>query len=475
MKEARAHILPPFVGARGAGSQAFTCLVRQPLLLLAALLVGTFYASPGWAQTQAGEDTPSRPLFREFTGLNGHTVNFRPQLYQPVCRIVRDYHPVSWDLKDDTSTLPEWPFAKNRVSWEKIYRSWHEAGLKISVCLMFDEIKANAWKDMARDAEAYARSFAENFGPGGRWPYVEWVELGNEPGLYEDPAYRTIFQAMTKGIREGNPRLKIVTCNVEAGPSDRYWKGADLFKDLGTAYDVLQIHRYAIAEQWPVWRRTYPENPAVPYLSSIRDLLHWRDRHAPGKPVWVSEFGWDASTQTPDPKGEWAKWVDSSDEEQAMWIVRSYFLFAEMGVDKAFVFFFNDEDEPKLHAASGLTRNYAPKPAYHAVAWMLRSLENYRFSRVIRQSLEEGYVYEFVPEKKGEPRIWALWHATRDGHPLALEPELKGYTILRQERMPLTPQTEPVSLAAHGKLQTGVQPVLLWLAPASPSSAHAGK
>lgn len=428
--------------------------------LLRSLLLG-FFLLP----TSARAEAPTRPFFREFVGLNGHTVNFKPGLYQPVCRIVRDYHPVEWDLKDDTSVLPEWPFAKNRVSWEKIYRSWHEAGLKISVCLMFDNFKAGAWKNLPRDAEAYARSFAENFGPGGRWPYVEWVELGNEPGLYDDATYRQLVEAMSRGIRAGNPKLKIVTCNVEAGPSDRYWKGAGVFADLGKSYDVLQIHRYAIAEQWPVWRRTYPENPNVPYLSAIQELLHWRNQHAPGKPVWVTEFGWDASTKTPDPKGEWAKWQDSTDEEQARWIVRSFFLFSGMGVEKAFVYFFNDDDEPKLHAASGLTRRYQPKPAYHAVAWMLNRLENYRFSRVIQQSLDAGYVYEFTTEQPADPVIWAVWHPVKEGHSLSLP--LNGRTVQKAERMPLAADETPAAEgpAQDNSITVGERPVLLWLSP----------
>ena len=405
------------------------------------------------------------PLFRDFVGLNGHTVQFKPDLYQPVCRLVRDYHPVEWDLAEDTSVLPEWPFAKNRVSWEQVYGSWHQKGLRISACLMIDEM-SRTWKDPVKDSRAYAKAFAQNFGPGGKWPFVEWVEIGNEPGLYEDAAYQAVFRAMAEGIREGNPKMKIVTCNVEAENSDRYWKGAKLFKDTPELFDAVQIHRYAIAEQWPVWRRSYPENPAVPFLSSIRDLVKWRDNNAPGKEVWVSEFGWDASSQTPDPKGDWAKWVDSTDEEQARWNVRSFFLFAEMGIAKSFLYFFNDSDEPKLHAASGLTRNFQPKPAYHAVAWMLRNLEDYRFSKVIKASLEDGYVYEFTPEKPGAPVIQAVWHATKEEFPLTFPSA--GRKFVKAERMPLAAgEAEAVkaeTVAGDLRLTAGERPCLVWLA-----------
>jgi hypothetical protein len=428
---------------------------------LSALAVGLLSAT-GHAQTGAPEPK-LRPIFADFVGLCGHTVNFKPELYSPVCRWVRDYHPVKWDLADDTSVLPEWPFAKNKVSWEQVYGSWHKEGLRISVCFQIDEMQKD-WKDMAKDARAYATSFAENFGPGGKWPYVECVELGNEPGLYDDPSYRAIFEAMARGVREGNPKLKIATCNIETGKSERYWKGTDCLTGFEELYDVIRIHRYAIAEQWPVWRRTYPEDPKVPFLSHIQDLLDWRDKNAPGKPVWVSEFGWDASSKEPDPKGEWAKWKDSTDEEQAQWMVRSYLLFAEMGVDKAFAYFFNDKDEAKLHHASGITRNYEPKPAYHAIAWMLQSLVGNRFKKVIRKSLDEGYVYEFSPEKTGHYPVWAAWHPTKDGQQMKLKTGNRKF--LRAERMPFTKgDAEPVKYAVEDNTITftaGVRPIFLW-------------
>jgi hypothetical protein len=401
------------------------------------------------------------PPFSEFTGLCGHTVQFRPDLYKPVCTWVRDYHPVSWDLEKDTGVLPEWPFAKNRVSWEQVYGSWHRAGLKTTASLMIDEMHRD-WKDMPRDARAYAKSFAEQFGPGGKYPYVEWVEIGNEPGLYDDASYRVLFEAMARGIREGNPRLKIMPCNTEM-ESDRYWKGVHVLKGMEDLYDGLQIHRYAIAEGWPVWRRSYPEDPSVPWLGAVRKLLDWRDSHAKGKPVWVTEFGWDSSTQQPDPKGEWAKWKGSTDSEQARWIVRAFFIFARMGVDKAFVYFFNDDDKPQLHACSGLTRNFKPKPAWHAVAWMLKSLGRHRFHRALRESMTEGYVYEFAPDTPGGDPVFAVWHPTRESVELSVS--LPGHTLMDTSVMPLSSSPGPaVTVTEKDGVFTfagGENPVLL--------------
>ncbi len=411
--------------------------------------------------TSVFAQAPARPLFREFVGLCGHTVQFKPELYQPVCRVVRDYHPVKWDLAKDTSVMPEWPFAKNRVSWEKVYRSWHDKGLSISVCLQFDDMKAEDWKDIERDARAYAKGFAEHFGPGGKYPFVDTVEIGNEPGHIDDATYLRIFKAMAAGIREGNPKLKIATCNTEAGGSDRYWKGADIFTPHLPMIDVLRIHRYAIKDGWPTWKRSYPEDSTVPYLSKIQDMIDWRDKHAQGREMWVSEFGWDCSTQKPDPKGDMAKFITCTDDEQAMWLVRSYLLFAEMGIDKAFVYFFNDEDKPAFHACSGITRNFQPKPSYHAIAWMLKHLADYRFSKAILKSEKDGYLFEFTPEKADAPKILAAWHATRENVSL----DLQGAAILRSEIMPLSAgnAVEPQLKTNDTTVIAGTLPILLWL------------
>ena len=401
------------------------------------------------------------PLFRDFVGLCGHTVQFNPELYQPVCRVVRDYHPVKWDLGKDTSVMPEWPFAKNRVSWEKVYRAWHDKGLSISVCLQFDDMKAEDWKDIEHDAHAYAKGFAEHFGPGGKYPFVATVEIGNEPGHIDDATYLRIFRAMASGIREGNAKLKIATCNTEAGGSDRYWKGANIFTPQLAMVDVLRIHRYAIKDGWPTWRRSYPEDSSVPYLSRIQDMINWRNKHAQGREMWVSEFGWDCSTQKPDPKGDMAKFITCTDEEQAKWLVRSYFLFAEMGIGKAFVYFFNDDDKPSFHACSGITRNYQPKPSYHAIAWMLKHLADYRFSRAIHKSEKDGYLFEFTPEKPDLPKILAAWHATLEHVTL----DLQGATVLNSERMPLS-AGEAMKAEHKGSGATitiDTMPTLLWV------------
>src|SRR4051794_15226655 len=104
-------------------------------------------------------DAPAmkKPLFSEFMGLCSHTIQFKPQVYAPICRAVRDYHPFDWDTGDDTSSTPPFPSARNGVNWREVYGSWRAAGYETDVSIMFDNFPAKSWKNLAGDAQAYGR------------------------------------------------------------------------------------------------------------------------------------------------------------------------------------------------------------------------------------------------------------------------------------------------------------------------------
>src|SRR3712207_4871778 len=90
-----------------------------------------------------------RPLMRDFIGLNGHTVQFKPELYAPVAKLVRDYHPLRWDVGDDTDFTTTFPFARNRVDWSRVYGSWRAHELRVHACIQFDDFAPSAWKNPA--------------------------------------------------------------------------------------------------------------------------------------------------------------------------------------------------------------------------------------------------------------------------------------------------------------------------------------
>lgn len=347
------------------------------------------------------------PLFRDFMGVNGHTVQFRPELYRPVASLARDYHPVEWDLGKDSDFKTLFPSARNGVNWESVYGSWKKAGWHVDVSLMFESLRRDQWKDVARDARAYGEAFAKAFGPSSKLALLESVEIGNEPGKWSDADYRTLFESMARGLRAGDPKLRIVTCALTTGKSHDYAKSVECLRGLEELYDVLNVHSYPELEGWPTWRRSFPEDTALKkFMPDVTNLCRWRDEHARSKPVWVTEFGYDSTTKTPNPNSEFKKWVGVTDEQQAMWLVRSWLLFATLPIDRAYMYFFNDSDQPQVHGSSGLTRNFAPKPSFYAAAHLQKALGNYRFIR--QRKLGEANLAEFETSSAAK-KVWVIW------------------------------------------------------------------
>ena len=409
------------------------------------------------AAATVGAAEKPRPLMRDFIGLCGHTVQFKPDLYAPVTRQVRDYHPVKWDFGDDTSYAVKFPFARNGVDWSSVYGSWKKAGYRAHASLMFDDLEPAAWKDLPRDALAYGQAFGSAFGT-----MLEAVEIGNEPGKYDDATYRKLFEAMARGLRESAPELRIATCAANLGTSGRYSKSVDCLAGIESLYDIVNIHNYAEIEGWPTWKRSYAEDPKINFLKDIRSVLTWRNEYAPEKEVWLTEFGWDATTKERPMTGDFAKWEGSTETQQAQWTVRGFIVLAALGVDRAYLYFFNDDDTPHVHGSSGLTRNFVPKPAFHAVAHLQRSLGDFRFVKTLRED-GTGHIYEF--ENAAQQRVLVAWKP--DFPAAALTLELGKKKVVKAERMPLSAGAvvnAPFEMKGDTVvIEASESPVYLWL------------
>jgi hypothetical protein len=399
--------------------------------------------------------THAAPVFRDFMGINGHTIQFKPELYKPVVELVRDYHPVEWDLGKNSDFATKFPLARNGVDWERVYGSWKKEGLRVDVCLMFESLAREKWKDVPADAHAYGEAFARAFGPSSPRALVETVEIGNEPGKWSDADYRAMFENMARGLRAGDPKLRIVTCALTTGKSHAFAKSVECVAGLEDLIDVLNVHSYPELERWPTWRRSFPEDPRLKaFLPDITNLCRWRDAHAPKKEVWLTEFGYDSSTKEPDPKTEFKKWVGVTDEQQAQWLVRSWLLLATLPINRAYVYFFNDSDQPQVHGSSGLTRNFQPKPSFYAAAQLKKNLGDFKLKRQFKSG--EATVEEFENERK---RIWVAWLASGAG----AKAKFTVPDTERVERMALK-KDDDVALRLTGhEIEIGESPIYLYL------------
>lgn len=382
-----------------------------------------------------------KPAFEDFMGLNGHSTLFRPTLYDDNASLVRDYHNLNWDIFDGTGT----PNFNKTVNWTNIYDSWVDQGFRINTAIQFGASDLSAWgtgTQLANAAKTYGREFAKKFGsaPGGNG-LVSSVQIGNEPGDVSDAVYKEVFRNMAQGIREIDPTMKIVTCNVTPGASHQYAKSLSIFDDatMKPLVDVFATHSYPMIQGWPTWERTYPEDPrpGFKYLSDIQGVIDWRNTNAAGKQVWLTEFGYDASTQQPNPNTEFAQWKDVTDLQQAQYLTRSFLRFANMDLDRAYMFWANDSDNPQLHGSSGLTRNYNPKQSYWAMKHLKDTLGEYAFVEAIQQSTDL-FVYAFKNLENPDELIWAVWSPTGNGTQKLVTLDGVLGEVLAAEQMALT-------------------------------------
>lgn len=387
------------------------------------------YCEPG--KSPPGKDTMAfnKPLFKDFMGINGH-FTFKPELYRQVCRLVRNYHDIDWDVREVGDSLAT-PVTSNNINWKTdVYGPWKQNGFETDICLQFGKFGAgnpnliNIWKGKEQWAYDYGKRMASFFGPSGAEKLATSFEIDNEPGGRFDPGlYRTLFRRMAGGIRAGDPKALLLTPYVQVGETNDYAQGLSSIyadKDILPLYDVINIHTYATlprsATSENTWNRSYPEDPSLIYLKVVDDAITWRDQHARDKKIWITEFGYDACTpEAMKHRKDWMlklNWQGATDLQQAQYLVRSFLAFSTRDVDRAYLYFYDDDDEASFHGASGLTRKFQPKMSFWAVKQLYETLGSYKFHRVVKNEVGNLFVYEFEQGDDKNKKIWVAWSPT---------------------------------------------------------------
>lgn len=403
-----------------------------PVIMIGVMSVGVSCSHSVSKEIPVFADTTmvaNKPLFKDFMGLNGH-VTFKPDLYGQVCRLVRMYHNIDWDARAPGDAL-NIPHTLNHINWkDNVYGPWKQHGFETDICLQFLSFGVGnpqyktLWAGKEQWGYDYAKAMATYFGPSGKEKLCTSFEIDNEPGnRFDRTLFSILFKKMAQGIRDADPQAKIVTPAVVAGKGDDYSQGLDdRYQDTAVLplYDVINLHTYPTMEKSATnensWNRSYPEDKSLQYLKVIDNAISWRNQHAPQKEVWITEFGYDACTpEAMKLRKGWAlklNWQGASDLQQAQYLVRSFLVFAARDIQRAYLYYYDDNDEASFHAASGLTRHFTPKMSFWAVKQLYHTLGDYRFRRVVKKQERDLYVFEF--EKGDDPSslIWVAWSPT---------------------------------------------------------------
>ncbi|RYD66209.1 MAG: hypothetical protein EOP83_05605 [Verrucomicrobiaceae bacterium] len=166
----------------------------------------------------------------------------------------------------------------------------------------------------------------------------------------------------------------------------------------------------------------------------------------------ITEFGYDSTTQPQEKTGDFSKWIGVTDEQQAEWLVRSYLVFSSMPVERAYLYFFNDEDKASLHASSGLTRNFQPKPSFHAVSHLQQTLGDYRFTRIVKK--EPAVQVQEYQHDAGGKLIWVVWTPTLEGTETEITLDGVSGKLVSATKTPLTEKAKEITLPTQPTLSS---------------------
>jgi enterochelin esterase-like enzyme len=226
----------------------------------------------------------------------------------------------------------------------------------------------------------------------------------------------------------------------------------------GAPFDIINAHYYTfqnVRERYRIY--------APPEWSSLRadlsDMVRWSRIHAPGRPVWMTEIGWDTKPHT-------SEYV--SEQEAANYLVRSYLLALGVGVEKCFWFIFNDLDDegtPGVFASSGLFENpTVPSPGPTRLKPKLTYWYNATFKHLLSGYYYDGdhsyphgdstvYDYRFL-SADGQRQLDIVWYCPRyqwEFRPLDGQPwDLHHYRYSPDKGRKVTKVVKPIADAIDG-------------------------
>lgn len=242
---------------------------------------------------------------------------------------------------------------------------------------------------------AYARYAVEVLRRCGR--QVRAVEIWNEyngsfsrgPATADRAAtYLQMLRVVYAAIKRERPDVTVVA-GATAGIPLPYWEKLLAGGGLD-CMDALSIHPYR-----------YDATPEgiERDIAGLRELVV---RFGPAKPIWVTEIGWQLKPAAA------AGDLVIDEATQARFLTRGYALLLSAGVERIYWYLFRDDQEFTM----GLVRHDAgltPKPAYYAMAALIRHLQGATF---VRREPTATDIYSLVFRNAAGTEKRVLWSLT---------------------------------------------------------------
>ncbi len=378
---------------------------------------------------------PSQNTFAQAFGINtfwgwGYNVYSNllkpgtgPQKFIAVSNNLRSYEPLNWDMIRPQQ-IPDFTKmaagggtpAKKWLNWDREYKTWIKDGFNIDISLAFTQadFPDSLWKNTYQEAYAFGKAYATHFCVKNN--LVDKIEIGNEPWGYNTLTYRQILAGMSAGIKSVS-KVPVIPCAVQAFEPEndnnnyisRFINASD--KNI----DGLNTHIYSYVFQESGKKTAVnPEDPRSE-VWSMANLIRFRNKNMPGKPIYVTEFGFDS-------KGGGENCTHSecvTEKEQAIYGVRMAMILWRLGARQFYWYYFaNVAYSSSLYNRSGLTGSYntgfREKLSFKVFALLQQKIGHYHFEKIIRED-KNVYAYLLKDYATGSNIIIA-WRPTASHH-----------------------------------------------------------
>jgi hypothetical protein len=240
-----------------------------------------------------------------------------------------------------------------------------------------------------------------------RWPAENYARYCN--AVHDGTGVETSAEYPLLGIKSVDPNAKHVMAGLAV--KDTLYLHKILEASNGRVpFDILNLHMYCTDQA----KGYSPENEQYGFEKGFKDFFEWKKKRLPHIPVWITEFGWDTYINS-DKKHSY---IYAPIEQQANYLLRSYFILLKMGFEKAFMFMATDGNSQDItqYSASGIfmdrSTGYQKKPSYYYMATMQNILGNSIFKETVayaeRKGDQEVYCYEFE-DQSDHAKIYVLW------------------------------------------------------------------
>lgn len=452
---------------------------------------------------QEGIPVDSRVNMDDFLGVNVGQCQASPQDVKQVAAWIRDYS--QWEWLEPEKNHYTFTNALNKFDYDAYYRQLDTLGIKslfvvqqtprwISSAKQDSDYRTyppsgdqdGLQPDQYKAAASFFYQLAARYGSRKvasnrlRTPdklsglnLLDAIEVYNEPdGNWGNHMTLKQYAALLNAVYDGNHDELKGPYGIKAADSNMLVSIGGLAGNLAslkkvvayagrTPFDIINAHYYTFRNVREGYRvAVAPEWSSLE--NDMRQLVSWSAKYAPGKPVWLTEIGWDTENHNPE---------HVTEQEAANYLIRSYLLALGAGIKKCFWFIFTDLDDapsPGVFTSSGLFKNRAvpyhgktslkPKLTYWYNATLKQLLSGYYFDANRSFPHGDSTVYQYLfSTKDGRKRLSVLWYCPRFQYafrPLTRPPSNISYRFgLPDSTWTIDKVVRPVEGSMEGKVQ----------------------